>query len=296
MAQMANLVSYRGDLPFFLILLNKKKLFLFLYLFLRHFCQISLSFQILLPKIKLSYIKGCLFLKCFIFYKASKFKFFLQKISKSKKNNLIQTKKVNTFLPKSFLIILLQRISWYISGFHLFYYSAKNIHVFLKTTLGERLLHQIFFFFKQRGYTLFPRRFTFYIDMIKLSALFFLNKISIDFFLNMIGEIFKILQKRQHTKFFVFLKDLFKLLIKLPSLLFAKPRKLGYPLNLVQGIKFRANGRLRGKPRSNSCIFSLGRYPLQTFKSLISFSKTHVYTRYGVFGFRCWIYRICFWL
>lgn len=294
MAQKANLVSYRGDLSFFLILSIKKKLFLFLYLFLSHFCQMSLNSQILLPKIKLFFTKGCLFLRCFIFYKTSKFRFFLKNIKKLKKIKSLQPKKVNTFLPKSFLMLLLQRISLYIFGFHLFYYNAKNIHAFLKTRLGQCLLYQLFFFFKRRGYRLFPRRFTFYIDMIKLSALFFLNKISIDFFLKMIGEIFKILQKRQHTKFFVFLKDLFKLLIRLPRLLF--PKKQGYPLNLIQGMKFRANGRLRGKPRSNSCILVLGRHPLQTFKSLISFSKTHVYTRYGVFGFRCWVYRISFWI
>ena len=129
--------------------------------------------------------------------------------------------------------------------------------------------------------------------MVKLSVLFFLNKISSEFYLKLLSEIFKILQKNLHARFFVFLKSLFKLLLFIPKKI--RILRQHQTLILVRGLKFRANGRLRGKPRSNSCVFSIGQHPIQTLKSAIFFTKTHVYTRYGVFGFRLWTYRVgCF--
>ena len=59
----------------------------------------------------------------------------------------------------------------------------------------------------------------------------------------------------------------------------------------ILGVKFLINGRLKGKPRSNVTTLLVGSVPVQSLEKDIQFSKLHVNTIYGVFGFQIWIYR-----
>lgn len=131
------------------------------------------------------------------------------------------------------------------------------------------------------GLKVFPRRLRFFLEFIQLSILFLENKIEIKFFISILCEIFRILTKKLHSKFFIFINEYFKFL-------------LSNPLNnkhFLLGIKFIINGKLKGKTRSNSYTFKLGTIPIQSLKAAVDFTKAHTFTRFGVFGFKLWIYK-----
>ena len=122
---------------------------------------------------------------------------------------------------------------------------------------------------------IFPRRYSFFIDFLKISLLFFNKKVDIHIYLYLISEVFKILQKRRHNQFLVFLQHLFNF--------FFKKNKL------FKGVKLVLKGRLKGKTRSSKYILNLGSAPLQTISQNIHYSKIHIFTIYGVFGMKFWI-------
>ena len=140
-------------------------------------------------------------------------------------------------------------------------------------------------FLKKTGLILFPRRFNFFLDFIQLSILFLEDKIKITFFINIITEIFRILQKKMHSKFFIFINKYFNFLISNPF--FKKYKKKS---NLF-GIKFVINGKLKGKTRSNSYTYTAGTVPIQSLKSNVDYARAHAFTIYGVFGIKLWTYR-----
>jgi len=106
------------------------------------------------------------------------------------------------------------------------------------------------------------------------------KKIKTDVLLFLLGQIFKILPKRKHNIFLIFLKVLFTSLINNVS-----------TKNSILGLKFIVNGRLKGKPRSTSAIILVGLVPVQSLSKDIDFAKLHVNTILGVFGFQLWVYR-----
>lgn len=59
--------------------------------------------------------------------------------------------------------------------------------------------------------------------------------------------------------------------------------------NSIKGLKLVISGKLKGKPRSSSTLLLVGNISSQTLDSKIDFSKTHVYTIYGVFGLKLWV-------
>ena len=125
---------------------------------------------------------------------------------------------------------------------------------------------------------MFSRRFSFFLDFIKILSLFSTSQISAQIFLLFLQKIFKNLTKKTHNQFLSFLKTCFTLLI--------------YGLkstNSIKGIKLLINGKLKGKPRSDSTLILVGNVSNQTLDSKIDFSKIHVYTVYGVFGLKLWV-------
>jgi ribosomal protein S3 len=96
----------------------------------------------------------------------------------------------------------------------------------------------------------------------------------------MLGLIFKSLSKRQHTRYVSFIRDTLKILTETTTFL----------KNAVHGVKFLLSGRILGKQRSSSRLVLVGRLPLQTINKRIEFSSLHIYTLYGVFGLKTWVY------
>jgi hypothetical protein len=132
---------------------------------------------------------------------------------------------------------------------------------------------------------LFVRRFYFFFDAIKIFSLFLSGFISSQVLLNILAEVFKNIQKKKHSKFFVFVKDIFKLMSQKSSFKNAK--------FFVIGFKFVISGRIKGKQKASTVKFSSGKLGLQSLVSNIEFSKSQVYTKNcGVYGFKLWINKL----
>lgn len=151
------------------------------------------------------------------------------------------------------------------------------LNTYLSTGENKLKLKKLYISLKLFTGILFTRRFNLFIDFLKITLLFSELKINPTAYLNLLGKIFKVLQKRSHNKFVFFLKKLFTFIIRDNS-------------NTIKGVKFIINGRIQGKPRANSTKILLGRVPTQTISANIKFAKTHVYTLYGAFGFKIWLH------
>lgn len=153
--------------------------------------------------------------------------------------------------------------------------SVKTInHSIQKSSL-------VFFFNKLKRFStlLFARRLNLFIDFVKLSCLLDQNKINAKVFLFIIGQIFRTLSKSKHNIFLVFLKTVFQIFVDKKN---------------IAGIKLLISGRIKGKPRSNTTSIVVGSLPVQSLSKNIEYSKLHVYTLNGAFGFKFWVYRKSF--
>lgn len=146
---------------------------------------------------------------------------------------------------------------------------------------------QLLFFYSKLGHFMrifFMRRFFFFFDFLKVTCLYSSNKVSSDTYLFFLAQIFKYLHKKRHTRFLAFVKILFSILV------------LDFPANFVssssiKGFKFVYSGKIGGKNRSKTGCVLVGNVPTQSISKNVTFSKSHVNTIYGVFGFKLWVYR-----
>ena len=132
---------------------------------------------------------------------------------------------------------------------------------------------------------LFSRRSTLFLDFIRGTSLFIDGRLSTQSYLEILGLIFKGLQKKSHSKFILFVKELFTLIIldsEFKS--FDKSAKL-------KGVKFVLNGKLKGKPRASSLFVNIGSVPESTLAKDVVYSKQSVHTLYGVYGLKMWAHR-----
>ena len=155
----------------------------------------------------------------------------------------------------------------------------------LNNYLDRDLLNAFYKSFKRFVGVLFNRRFNLFIDFLKINALFLKSKVSSKVYLSLLGQIFRILPKSKHGRFLLFLKLLFKALIDISENSknsFIKP---------ILGVKLLISGKLKGKPRSTVSCIQVGSVPSQSIDKNVDFSKIHVYTLYGAFGFKIWIHK-----
>jgi len=61
------------------------------------------------------------------------------------------------------------------------------------------------------------------------------------------------------------------------------------PFSIVNGVKIVISGRFNGAPRANKKIIMVGKVPLQSFDSTISYYEETSYTLNGTFGIKVWI-------
>ncbi len=157
-----------------------------------------------------------------------------------------------------------------------------NIHL-INSQVNESLLKNIYQKTSRFMNILFLRKFSLFIDFLKISALFYQKKILVSTFLYILGQIFRVLPKRKHSRFLFFLKFIFQLFVNE----FSGKNFEGK----IKGIKFVINGKLQGKTRASSSCIQIGAVPIQSINENIEFSKLHVYTIYGAFGFKIWVCR-----
>ena len=121
------------------------------------------------------------------------------------------------------------------------------------------------------------------VDFLRITTLLIETKISVKIFTIFIGQMFATLSKKSHNRFFLILKKLFNVII------FNK--KINSNLIKIKGLKLKMNGRLRGKPRADVKAITVGSVPLQSNSKHIEYFKQHVFTIYGAFGLKVWLFR-----
>jgi ribosomal protein S3 len=62
----------------------------------------------------------------------------------------------------------------------------------------------------------------------------------------------------------------------------------GYDKSIL-GLKLLIGGRLKGKLRKKKIFIQTGKIPVQTIAQDIEFTRLHVFSKYGVFGFKFWV-------
>lgn len=150
----------------------------------------------------------------------------------------------------------------------------------LNKIIDKSLVRKIFLLYRKYINNLFDKKFYLCVDITKITVLFLLNKVDNDVFLNYIAKIFSTIHKKNHLRFFKLVSTIFTFLI-------ANPQKN----NKILGLKLLVSGKLRGKTMASKQLINYGSMPVQTLNKNIYFEKLHVYTIYGVFGFKLWTHK-----
>jgi hypothetical protein len=204
-------------------------------------------------------------------------------------NLFFRSKKLIQFRRRGFSSIWLQsqkKSSSFPLLFSESFDSLKNLSISIKNLNNYLDRSDLVFFynsFKRFERNLFSRRFSLFIDFLKMTALFSGSKISSDTYLYLLGQIFKILPKSRHSTFLVFLKTVFQTLINSDKNL---------KNSSIIGLKIIISGKLKGKPRSSSAYVQVGPVPVQSVSKNVDFAKLNVYTLSGSFGLKFWVNKI----
>jgi hypothetical protein len=266
MGQKSNLLSLRKNKNFNLINLQPKNV-LYSNIFLQNLKKLFFQKKIFLVNCSLNLIGNQAVLNLYLFYRTVKINSFKGKLIAAKKKE----KKTNVFSA------LYERVLKQFKS-NLIILSVTNLNKQYEKTVFLKLFSK----FKQFHNTLFPRRFNFFIDFLKVTSLFLTSKINLTFYTETIGQIFKILPKRRHNFFFSFMEQFFRVLIN--------DIKLVKNEN-IKGVKFMLSGRIQAKPRAKFKYFQVGNIPMQSISENVEFSKLHIFTVYGVFGLKIWTYK-----
>lgn len=261
MSQTSNLTTLRTNKINLHLVNTNSNVFLHGFHFSNMLKHLLTKKDILITSVNINYSGNTLFLFLDLFYKTKKINFYKNRINFEKK---LKTKKPKisfaSFISKQFRLI-------------------KNSSTVVKITplnkqITSRGVKDSYNLVKRFLNLLFVRRFNLFIDFVKLTSLFMDKKIKINSYILILGQIFRVLPKKKHNIFIFFVKSLFVNLINEKK---------------IKGVKFIINGKLSGKARSSTSKFSVGNIPIQTISANIEFSKIHVYTLYGAFGFKVWV-------
>lgn len=212
-----------------------------------------------------------LVLNLLIYYSALKLSFF----KKKSKSNLAHKSSSNIYTKNGLFPKQLIKLSKLNSATITFKNLNKEVNTVKALNLYKNIKKSIFTLLKKKRYLL--------IDLIRVTVLLIEEKISIKFFTMFISQIFATLTKKSHNRFFLILKSFFKMIISDVA--------LNDNVNKIEGIKLKMGGRLRGKTRADVRSITVGTVPLQANSKCIEYYKQHIFTVYGAFGLKLWIYR-----
>ena len=224
----------------------------------------------------LNVVNNQLYIKLDLFYKSFKISSYKNKI----KSQLKETTVLNKYLNL-------------LKVFNTFKKSSQTLIKISTKTLNKNINSKliILLFSKTKKYigNIFSRRFNLYLDFLKLSNLYILNFISTKQYLILIGQVFKFVPKKSHSKFIAFLKNLFQLFIleskSNNKLLSSESSKA------ILGVKFIISGKLQGKARSTISFIQEGSIPIQTIFTNIEYFQVTTFTLLGTFGLKLWVYK-----
>lgn len=273
MGQKSNKITLQKSYASFNLLTVDLRNFVKFFNFIKFFDFLLLKKNVILTRKIVNFSASILYLNFHLFYKSVKSSFYKRKnqIQLLKSNNIIFLKnlKLKNLFIKSFKNLKYSSIIL----------NCKNVNILINKKLIT------FFYQKLKKFinSIFVRRFNLFVDFVKINSLYVQGIVSINTYIYFLGLIFKSLSKKTHSRFLIFLKNLFKILISdLKS------------LNLldvlsISGMKCSIKGKLKGKTRSSINHISEGNLPLQSFNKEIDFAKNHTYTLIGAFGIKLWI-------
>jgi len=278
MGQKSNILTVRNSKTNLNLKKNNSKIFLYGLKFFELINTLLLSKDILLVNKTLNFVNNKSFYTLELFYRTKKLALYKNK----KKKNFKTTNQTKTTFFKNTAFLNLFLNVFKNLGNNLFVFSFNVVNNFI----DKNVVLQLFRTFRSFFYLLFNRRFNLFVDFLKLTFLLYIDKIQVSTYLFLLSQIFRVLPKKAHNRFLVFLELVFKFLIekKLSS-------KRSIYFSTISGIKFIINGKIRGRMRASSKCISVGTIPIQSLQKNIEFHKTHVYTLYGAFGFQIWLYR-----
>lgn len=272
MGQKSNVLTLRKSEVNLNLYRNNSLEFLYGYTFLKLIEKLFSNHKIFLTKFILNFVENKIFINFVLFFNVVKVLKMKKKSTHLVRENI--TPRALFFLKNRFCSLVLKQLKFLNKNLIVFCFTSINF--FLKKK--NDLILKIFKDFKRYVNVLFPRRFRFFLDFVKLSLLFSLNKINSSFYIKILTEIFRILQKKRHARFFQFIKKFFIFLIQIKN-------------STLKGFKLSISGNLKGKRRGSKKCITFGRFPLQSFNKKIEFAKSHVFTIYGTFGLKIWVYR-----
>ena len=273
MGQKTNVLTLRKLKPDLNLISSNPKFYLYGFQFLKNFEKFLLRKGVLIVEKTFNFDNNQIFFALTTFFRSSKTIFYRRKrlIKASPTKSVFSNSLFNSLVNKQFKLFFN----------NLVVLNFKN----LNKQINKKLVAYFYENIRRFNGVLFSRRFNLFIDFIKFSSFFAQSKISSSSYLYLLGQIFRILPKRKHTRFIYFLKILFKTIIE-------NDLNKGENQTLkIKGIKFIINGKLQGKTRADSSLIHLGSVPIQSIGKNVDFSRLHVYTMYGAFGFQMWVYR-----
>lgn len=167
-------------------------------------------------------------------------------------------------------------------GINLISLKIILINKIFSKTKKNRFLQILYLTHRSFRDSVFARRDNLFFDYLKITFLFSKGLVNLEVFLFFLAEIFKFLPKHKHVRFMNLLKKTFTILVNSSSL---------KETNSLGGIRFAVAGKLKGKLRKSKTSIQMGKLPVQSISKNVEFAKNHVFTRYGVFGFKLWTFR-----
>jgi hypothetical protein len=279
MGQKSNVTTLRKSTNYLNLYRTNNTEFLYGFFFLRLLEMAFKRRNIFLTDFTLNFVENKIFFNLSFFFKVAKILQF-KNLGVIKKKIVIKKLQLSTKSKLSNIVgLFLNTLNLFKKNLSVFFFTNMNSHLRKK----RFLIFDLFNFLKRDGLNLFPRRFRFFLDFVKMSVLFCEGLISLKFFVKILAEIFRILQKKKHARFLAFVSTFFSALID--GKLFKKYKVE----HRIKGVKFILNGKIKGKPRSSSHSIVLGETPIQSLDQNIEFVKSHAFTIYGVFGLKIWV-------
>jgi hypothetical protein len=274
MSQKANLITLKKDHRINEINLFNSKIWFSFFQLVDKINRLLYLKGLLLAKHFFSFNNNTVFINLFVYYQNSKIVFYKQRIKTKSQRLLLNQKNF------SFLVLLKKYIK--LHGYNIFLFKINNLNTFI----NKKVLSYLFNRLKVFLHNVFSRRFNLFIDFLKITSLFFNRVVDVFFYLKLIGKVFKSLSKRNHVRFLAFVKTVFNTLLEISE----NNKILEKQLFFIRGIKFLISGRLQGKARSSFSLIRVGSTPTQSFSKVLNYSSSHVYTLYGAFGLKMWVY------
>jgi len=197
MGQKTNVLTLRKRKSQLNLLSNSSKAFLYGFQFLKNFEKLLSRKGILVLEKTLNFYNNQAFLTLTTFFRSNKTIFYRRKkLLKKSAINLIS-------LNSNFLKLFSAQFNLFSND--LLVLNFKNIN----KQLNKRLCAYFYETIKRFNGVLFSRRFNLFIDFIKFSSFFAQSKINSNSYIYLLGQIFRVLPKRKHTRFIFFFKNYF---------------------------------------------------------------------------------------